>query len=44
MINVKISFDTGENIAKPPAGPTRPRPGPIFYRHDMTAVKFVVMS
>ena len=44
MINVKMSFDTGENIAKLPAGPTRPRPGPMFDRHDMTAVKFVVMS
>ncbi len=32
----------GEKTAKLPVGPTRERPGPMFYRQESEDVKFVV--
>ena len=44
MSKISTTLESGEKIEKFCAGPTRFKPGPMLFRHETTAVKFVVKS
>ena len=44
MSKISTILESGEKIEKFCAGPTRFKPGPMLFRHETTAVKFVVKS
>ena len=44
MSKIRASLERRLRLPKFPAGPTRPRPGPMLFKHAATAVKAEVKS